>query len=194
MARVAERRGQRTAADVIAEREERLRTDPEYAAQVKAFEDEQAATAAAMRRAERPVLEDLARSGIDLDTVWNLYKFPESRDRVIPVLLRHLVLDYPDRVLQGIGQGLADKSARPWWTELKLCTSSRSVRLSRTGSLGHLLSARSASTTTTCSRSLAMRPWVRVASTSCAPSTGSATGSVRVRADWSSSDSRKTQC
>ena len=73
-----------------------------------------------MRLAEQPVLDDLAQScGITLDTVWNLYKFPASRAEAIPVLLRHLVLDYPDAVLEGIGQGLADKSARPWWTELK---------------------------------------------------------------------------
>ena len=112
-------RGPRTAAEVIAEREERLRTDPVYAAQVMAVEDEHAAAQAANRQAELPVLADLAMSGITLDIIWNLYKFPESRSVAIPVLLRHLVLDYPDRVLLGIGQGLADKSARPWWAELK---------------------------------------------------------------------------
>ena len=116
---VAQRREPRTAAEVIAEREERLRTDPEYAAQVQAVADEHAAVAAAMRRAERPVLVDLAKVGINLDSVWDLYNFPEMRERAIPVLLRHLALDYPDRVVQGIGQGLADKSARPWWDELK---------------------------------------------------------------------------
>lgn len=103
----------------MAEREERLRTDPEYAAQVQAVADERAAVVAATRQAERPVLDDLAKVGVDLDTVWSLYKFPELRERAIPVLLRHLVLDYPDRVVQGIGLGLADKSARPWWDELR---------------------------------------------------------------------------
>jgi hypothetical protein len=116
---VAEGRGGRTAAEVIAEREERLRTDPAYAARAKTVEDERAAVSAAIRHAERPVLDDLAKVGLALKTVWDLYKFPESRDKAIPVLLRHLVLDYPDRLLQGIGQGLADKSARPWWAELK---------------------------------------------------------------------------
>jgi hypothetical protein len=64
-------------------------------------------------------LDDLANSGITLDTVWNLYRFPELREQAIPVLLRHVALDYPDRVLEGIGQGLADKSVRPWWEQLK---------------------------------------------------------------------------
>jgi hypothetical protein len=113
------RQGSRTAAEVTAEREKRLRTDPQYAAQVKAVEVERAAAAAANRQAERPVLDDLHQAGLTLNTVWDLYKFPELRSKAVPVLLRHLVLDYPDRVVQGIGQGLADKSARPWWAELK---------------------------------------------------------------------------
>ena len=31
---------------------------------------------------------------------------------------KHLTLDYPDRLLAGIGQGLDDRSARPWWADL----------------------------------------------------------------------------
>ena len=116
---VTQRRGSRTAAEVIAERDERLWVDPVCATQVKVVEDERAAVASANRDAERPVLEDLAQSGITLDTVWNLYKFPELREQAFPILLRHLVLDYPDWVLEGIGQGLADKSVRPLWAELK---------------------------------------------------------------------------
>lgn len=112
------KRGGMTAAEVIREKEERRRTDPEYRAKAEALEDEQAAVAAAVRQAEPPLLDDLAQAGLALNTVWDLYKFPEARDKAIPVLL-HLVLDYPDRLLQGIGQGLADKSARPWWAELK---------------------------------------------------------------------------
>ncbi len=119
MRNVTQRRGPRTATEVIAEREERLRTDPVYAAQVKVVEDERAAAQAANRQAELPVLADLAMSGITLDTVWNLYKFPEAYVAAVPILLRHLVLGYPDRVLEGIGQGLVTRAARPWWAELK---------------------------------------------------------------------------
>jgi hypothetical protein len=71
------------------------------------------------RLASQPVLDDLRSIGIDIDSVWDLYKVPDSRPRAIPVLLKHLRLDYPDRVLQGIGQGLDDKSARPWWADLR---------------------------------------------------------------------------
>lgn len=119
MLNVAQRQGPRTASEVIAKRAERLRSDPEYAAQVKEVEDEHAVRVAAMRRAERPVLDDLAAVGVKLETVWDLHKFPEAREQAIPVLLRHLLLDYPDRVIQGIGQGLAHHAARPWWSELK---------------------------------------------------------------------------
>lgn len=75
------------------------------------------------------MLDDLRAVGLDLDTVWNLYKYPEARQVAIPVLLKHLRLDYPDRVLQGIGQGLDDRSARPWWDDLQalLLTTDRDV-------------------------------------------------------------------
>ena len=64
-------------------------------------------------------MDELASLGVELDTLWNLYKVPEMRQRAVPVLLKHLVLDYPDMVLMGIGQGLRDLSVRPWWAELK---------------------------------------------------------------------------
>ncbi len=51
--------------------------------------------------------------------MWDLYKFPDARPKAIPVLLRHIVRDYPDGVLEGIGQGLDDKASRPWWGDLR---------------------------------------------------------------------------
>lgn len=117
---VAQRRGPWTTDEVLEEREERLWTDPVYAARVKAAEDEHEAIAVALRQAEQPVLDDLEKSlGITLDTIWDLHTLPESNAKAVPVLLRHLVLDYPDRVLEAIGHCVADKSARPWWDELK---------------------------------------------------------------------------
>ena len=72
-----------------------------------------------LRVAEQPVLADLRAIGLDLGTIWDLYKFPDWRSRAIPVLLKRLALDYPDRVLEGIGIGQEDKSARAWWGELR---------------------------------------------------------------------------
>ncbi len=51
--------------------------------------------------AEQPMLSDLASVGMQVDTVWKLCRVPESRELAIPVLLRHLVLGYPDDVLTG---------------------------------------------------------------------------------------------
>lgn len=103
----------------MAEKEQRLRTDPEYRRAVEREAAERTERTTQMRTAEKPVLGELASLGIELDTVWNLYKVPEMRQRAVPVLLKHLVLDYPDMVLMGIGQGLGDLSVRPWWAELK---------------------------------------------------------------------------
>jgi hypothetical protein len=68
---------------------------------------------------EAPLLEDLREIGVDVPTVWDLYKHPEAYPDVVPVLIRHMARDYPPATLQGIGGALADKSARPWWNELK---------------------------------------------------------------------------
>ena len=81
--------------------------------------------------AEQPVVADLKALGLVLDTVWDLYKIPESRPQAIPVLLKHLALDCPERVLEGIGQGLDPPSARAWWgdlRELMLATDRDAVR------------------------------------------------------------------
>ena len=68
---------------------------------------------------EAPLLRDLGAIGVDVPTVWDLYLYPDAYPDVIPVLLKHLAMDYPSGTLQGIGGALADKSARPWWSELK---------------------------------------------------------------------------
>ena len=112
-------RGPKSATEVMAEKERRMRDDSAYRADVEQVEAERAAQVAAARAAERPVLEDLASAGIKLDTVWHLYKHPEWVRPAIPILLDHLARDYPDRVLMGIGQGLDQKASREWWGELR---------------------------------------------------------------------------
>ena len=97
-----------------------LAHDPEYQARKAQADAERTSRAEALREAERPILADLALAGVHVDTVWNLHKIdPAQRVQSVPVLLRHVVLDYPDRVLEGLGQGLTDKIVRPWWAELK---------------------------------------------------------------------------
>jgi hypothetical protein len=114
----SDRRRGITATELIAERERRIREDPEYRRQVERVEAELAERANEFRVAEQPILADLAAAGVQLDTVWHLYKTPALREPAIPVLLDHLTRDYPDRVLEGIASGLQDRGARPWWPDL----------------------------------------------------------------------------
>ena len=108
-----------TAVDVVAEKARRMREDPEYRARVEKVEADARARKARLRTAERPVVDDLRLVGVDVESVWDLYKVTDSRPRAIPVLLKHITMDYPDDVLEGIGQGLDDRSARPWWGHLR---------------------------------------------------------------------------
>jgi len=109
--------GAKTATEVMAELERRKREDPAYRAELERVEQERAERARQLRIAERPVVNDLKAIGLELDSVWQLYKIPNSRPKAVPVLPKHLALDYPDRVLEGIGQGLYDPSARTHWDE-----------------------------------------------------------------------------
>jgi hypothetical protein len=111
--------GAKTAVEVMAELEKKKREDPVYRAALERVAAESAERARLLRVAEQPVVADLRASGLDLDSVWDLHKIPDSRPRAIPVLLQHLVRDYPDGVLRGIGQGLDHRSARAWWAELR---------------------------------------------------------------------------
>lgn len=109
----------RTAAEVMADLDRRRREDPEYRAELERAERKRAERARQLRIAEQPVVGDLRAVGIDVDSVWDLHKVPEWLPKAIPVLLKDLALDYPDRVLFGIGQGLYDTSARPHWSEIR---------------------------------------------------------------------------
>ncbi len=131
--------GAKTATEVMAELERRKREDPAYRAELERVEQERAERARQLRIAERPVVNDLKAIGLELDSVWQLYKIPNSRPKAVPVLPKHLALDYPDRVLEGIGQGLYDPSARTHWDERRHTTTSST-------SCGTSVSASAAST------------------------------------------------
>jgi hypothetical protein len=71
-----------------------------------------------LRDAEQPVIADLAATGIEVGSVWDLHKALDACPSAVPVLLDHLARDYPDRVLMGIGVALDHKSVRDWWPQL----------------------------------------------------------------------------
>jgi hypothetical protein len=82
--------------------------DPDYRREVEAEAARRAEESRTLLVAQQPIVADLAAIGIETDSVWHLYKIPESRPKAIPVLLDHLTRPYPDKVLMGIGVALSD--------------------------------------------------------------------------------------
>lgn len=105
------RRGAVTATEFIAE----LVADPEYVARREAAEAEREKERSRRAEACKPVLADLASRGVDLASLWDLYKQPESYSLAIPVLLSHLQREYSERTLEDIGHALPFKPDAAWW-------------------------------------------------------------------------------
>jgi hypothetical protein len=128
---VTKRRGSVTAQDLAEEKARRLRDDPEYRAAVEKAESERSARAEERQRASQPILEDLRRAGVNVDSLWQLYKQPEAYDRAVPVLLMHLRREHPETLMEMVGDALPNKPAAKWWADLKdiyLTTRSEAVR------------------------------------------------------------------
>lgn len=62
---------------------------------------------ARLRIEEAPILSDLLNIGCDVDSVWALGGRSAVYADAIPVLLKHLVLPYSDRMREGIARALA---------------------------------------------------------------------------------------
>lgn len=112
------RRGAVTAAELEQELEDRYRKDPEYRASVDRQEAERRARREELARAERPLVNDLRAAGIPAGSAWELYQHPELGETAYPLLVKHLPLDYPDRILNGIARGFTKATARRHWHEL----------------------------------------------------------------------------
>jgi hypothetical protein len=95
-----------------------LNNDPEYLARVAKAESERNAVHEALSRAERPLVDELQAAGVAVTSAWHLYEHPESGEIVYPILVRHLRLDYPGRVLSGIARAFTKDVARRHWAEL----------------------------------------------------------------------------
>lgn len=112
------RRGPVTATELMQELEDRYRNDPEYRASCDRQEAEHRARRAELERAERPLVEDLRAAGTPVGSAWELYEHPELGETAYPLLVKHLRLDYPDRILNGIARGFTKEVARKHWPEL----------------------------------------------------------------------------
>lgn len=99
-----------------------LENDPEYQRRFQAAEAERQMRARFLSRAEQPIVADLERAGIRVESVWDLvntsYPYPEA----LPVLMEHLERGgYLERVMESIGSALAVKPSIVFWDRLKVC-------------------------------------------------------------------------
>jgi hypothetical protein len=68
---------------------------------------------------QKPLLDDLARVGEPVDSVWNLVNTSRPYYAALPVLIEHFDRGgYSSRVMEGIGRALAVKPAVQWWDRL----------------------------------------------------------------------------
>jgi hypothetical protein len=81
-------------------------------------EHERAERAARLRVEEEPIVADLKVAGLDVKSVWDLVNTSTPYPNAIPLLLKHLVLPYPDRIREGIARALAVPDARNAWSLL----------------------------------------------------------------------------
>src|SRR5581483_10867065 len=114
-----ERGGPISAADARRAREERVRTDVEFRAEVEAVEAERSERVRVLREAEQPIVADLNRAGVSVSSVWDLVNTSDPYPAALPVLLSHLERGgYPDRVMESLGRALAVKVSVAWWDRL----------------------------------------------------------------------------
>lgn len=97
----------------------KLANDPEYQAKRARIEAEFAERREILRQAQQPIVDDLRRVGVDVQSPWDLVNTSDPYPAALPVLLHHLKLGtYPERVLQGVGRALAVKPAAFYWDDL----------------------------------------------------------------------------
>lgn len=101
----------KTAAELMAD----LKADPQYMARRREQEVERERQAAEWRDAERPLVDDLHATGLNVDSVWDLVNTSAPYPSAVPVLLEHLQRPYPSRVREGIARALAVPEAKIGW-------------------------------------------------------------------------------
>jgi hypothetical protein len=95
-----------------------LEKDPDWVAMRHAKDEEIAKRRAESQREEAPIIADLAAAGVHAKFVSDLVNRRNDYDSALPVLMRHLLLDYCDRTKEMIARSLAVPEAAPYWAEL----------------------------------------------------------------------------
>ncbi len=98
----------------------RLANDPDYQRMMRAQDAERQVRTDMLTRAEQPIVADLRRAGIAVDSVWDLVNTSVPYPGALPVLLEHLQRGgYPDWVMASLGRALAVKPANAFWDTLR---------------------------------------------------------------------------
>lgn len=97
----------------------RLEADPEFVARREERRRARVQKRAALRDAERPLLEELHLLGVNVDSVRDLVNTAHPYPEALPILTEHLERPYPDRVRAGIARALAVRDARFAWVRLR---------------------------------------------------------------------------
>ena len=108
---MAKQRGPITAVELQAQ----LESDPDWVARRKQRDDMFAALRARLHIEQEPLLADLRAVGMTAQSVWDLVNTSARYPLAIPVLLKHLLLPYCDRIREGIARALATPDARESW-------------------------------------------------------------------------------
>jgi hypothetical protein len=105
-----------TAAELMAQ----LAADEVFVRRQAAAEAERAVRTRELRRAEAPIVRDLAQAGVEVTSVWDLVNTSEPYPDALPVLLNHLQQGgYPDRVMESMGRAIAVKASFAVWETLR---------------------------------------------------------------------------
>ena len=97
-----------TAAELMAQ----LEANPEFVAKRSQAEREHQEREKELHIAETPLLQDLAKVGFLVDSVWALVNTADPYSPALPTLLEHLPREYPAPVREGIARALALPAAK----------------------------------------------------------------------------------
>lgn len=100
-----------TAAELMA----RLQSDPEYQKRAAAQSREHEERVRRLNEDGLPIVEDLRKIGVHVDSVWDLRDLDEFPAEVIDILMKHIQLDYEDRNKEGIARALMIPGAEFDW-------------------------------------------------------------------------------
>jgi hypothetical protein len=90
----------------------RLQSDPEWVRQNAAREKVWEERAAAQRTLEKPIVDDLAKAGVRVSSVWDFVNTDKSYARAIPTLIKHLDRADNERVYESLVRALTTGEAR----------------------------------------------------------------------------------